>query len=99
MFSVHAVHDSLFLYTCLRLHFIMTDCLSNMIINPRRTCAARVTVVVLYVCLSVCLFVYDYSRTTDYEAAYERYQHLQCYNGTKTKLPILLKQLSSRDVV
>ena len=36
MFSVHAVHDNLFLYTCLRLHFIMTDCLSNMIINPWR---------------------------------------------------------------
>ena len=35
------------------------------------------------VCLSVCLFVYDYSRTTGYEAAYERYQHLQCYKGMK----------------
>ena len=55
MFSVHEVHDSLFLYTCLRLHFIMTNCLSNMIINPRRACAARVTVVVLCVCLFVCL--------------------------------------------
>ena len=32
------------------------------IINPRRACAARVTVVVLCVCLSVCLS--DYSRTT-----------------------------------
>ena len=30
------------------------------IINPRRACAARVTVVVLCVCLSACLFVYDY---------------------------------------
>ena len=33
------------------------------------------------VCLSVCLFVglsfHDYSRTTGYEAAYERYQQLQ----------------------
>ena len=43
------------------------------IINPRCACAARVTVVVLYcvsVCLSVCvcLSVYDYSRTTGYEA-------------------------------
>ena len=35
------------------------------------------------VCVSVCLFVYDYSRTTGYEAAYERYQPLQCYKGTK----------------
>ena len=28
------------------------------------------------VCVSVCLSVYDYSRTTGYEAAYERYQQL-----------------------
>ena len=41
--------------------------LSLTIINPRRACA--VTVVVLS--------VYDYSRTTGYEAAYERYQQLQ----------------------
>ena len=45
------------------------------IINPRRACAARVTVVVL----CVCLFVSDYSRTTGYEAAHERFQQLQCY--------------------
>ena len=44
-------------------------------INPRRARAARVTVVGLCVCLSVD----DYSRTTGYEAAYERYQQLQCY--------------------
>ena len=37
------------------------------------------------VCLSVCLFVSDYSRTTGYEAAYERYQQIQCYKGRKTK--------------
>ena len=51
--------------------------------NPRRACAARVTVVVLCVCLSVCLSVSIYSRTTGYEAAYERYQQLQCYKGRK----------------
>ena len=34
-------------------------------------------------CLSVCLSVDDYSRTTGYEAAYERYQQLQCYKGMK----------------
>ena len=62
------------------------------IINPRRACAARVTVVVLCVCLS------DYSRTTSYEAAYEPYQHLQCHKGTKNKLMILLKRLRSRDM-
>ena len=40
----------------------------------------------LSVCLFVCLSVYDYSRTTSYEAAYERYQHLQCYKGLKNQL-------------
>ena len=35
------------------------------------------------VCESDCLFVYDYSRTTSYEVAYERYQQLQCYKGMK----------------
>ena len=76
------------------------------VINPRRACAARVTVVVLCVCLSVrlsvrlsvCLFVHDYSQTTGYEAAYERYQHLQCHKGTKNKQAILLKRLRSRDM-
>ena len=51
------------------------------LINPRRACAARVTAVVLCVCvfvyLCVCLFVSDYSRTTGYEVAYEQYQPLQ----------------------
>ena len=37
------------------------------------------------VCLFVCLSVCDYSRTTGYEAAYERYQQLQCYKGKKNK--------------
>ena len=57
-------------------------------------CAARVTVVGLCVCLSVD----DYSRTTGYEAAYERYQQLQCYKGMKTNVAILLKRLRSRDM-
>ena len=69
------------------------------IINPRRACAARVTVVVLCVCVFVCLFVYDYSRTTGYEAAYERYQQIQCYKGRKKNVVILLKRLRSRDIV
>ena len=68
------------------------------IINPRRACAARVTVVGLCVCLSVCLCVDDYSRTTGYEAAYERYQQLQCYKGMKINVAILLKRLRSRDM-
>ena len=56
-----------------------TDGECYIFINPRRACAARVTVVVL----CVCLFVYDYSRTMGYEAAYERYQQIQCYKGRK----------------
>ena len=68
------------------------------VVNPRRACAARVTVVGLCVCLFVCLFVDDYSRTTGYEAAYERYQQLQCYKGMKKNVAILLKRLRSRDM-
>ena len=49
-------------------------------------------------CLFVCLFVDDYSRTTGYEAAYERYQQLQCYKGLKNNVAILLKRLRSRDM-
>ena len=41
--------------------------------------------------LFVWLFVCDYSRTTGYEAAYERYQQLQWYKGKKNNGPILLK--------
>ena len=55
-------------------------------------------IVVLCVSLSVCLSVYDYSRTTGYEAAYERYQYLQCYKGMKKYLATLLKRLRSRDM-
>ena len=47
---------------------------------------------------SVCLFVDDYSRTTGYEAAYERYQQLQCYKGMKKNVASLLKRLRSRDM-
>ena len=50
------------------------------------------------VCLFVCLSVDDYSRTTGYEAAYERYQQLQCYKGMKINVAILLKRLRSRDM-
>ena len=86
---------------------LVDSCISTVgmflaLINPRRACAARVTVVglcvCLFVCLSVCLFVDDYSRTTGYEAAYERYQQLQCYKGMKINVAILLKRLRSRDM-
>ena len=52
------------------------------------------------VCLSVCVSVYDYSRTTGYGAAYERYQQLQCYytRARKSNVAILLKRLRSRDM-
>ena len=76
--------------------WISAGTISVTIINPRRACVARVTVVVLCVCVCVC--VYDYSRTTGYEAAYKRYQQLQCYKGKKTKVAILLKRLRSRDM-
>ena len=33
-----------------------------------------------------------------YEAAYERYQQLQCYKGRKNNVAILLKRLRSRDM-
>ena len=69
-----------------------------LIINPQRACAARVIVVVLCVCLSVCVSVRDYSRTTGYEAAYERYQQLQCHKGLKINVAILLKPLRSGDM-
>ena len=48
--------------------------------------------------VSVCLCVRDYSRTTGYEAAYERYQQLQCHKGLKTYVAILLKPLRSGDM-
>ena len=47
---------------------------------------------------SVSLFVSDYSRTTGYEAAYERYLQIQCYKGRKKNVAILLKRLRSRDI-
>ena len=50
------------------------------------------------VCLSVCLSVSHYSRTTGYEAAYERYQQLQCYKGKKNNVAILLKRQGSGDM-
>ena len=65
-----------------------------MVINPRRACAASVTVLGL----SVCLSVYAYSRSTGYEAAYERYQQLEGYESMKIKKAIFLKRLRSRDM-
>ena len=52
----------------------------------------------LSVCLFVCVCVRDYSRTTGYKAAYERYQQLQRYKGMKNNVAILLKRLRSGDM-
>ena len=60
------------------------------IINPRRACPARVTVLGLCVCVRL------YSRTTGNYAAYERYQQLQCNKRSKIKQAILLKRQRSR---
>ena len=71
---------------------------SNYVINPRRACAARVTVLGLSLCLSVCLCVDAYSGTTGYEAAYELYKRVQIYEGLNNKKVILLKRLRSGDM-
>ena len=65
------------------------------LINPRRACAASSR---SCVCLFVSLFVGDYSRTTGYEAAYERYQQLQCYKGQEKNVALSLKRLRSGDM-
>ena len=58
------------------------------VINPRRrACAARVTVVVLCVCLSVTTF----SATTRNKQAKKRHQRVQRYAGFILKLAIFLK--------
>ena len=62
------------------------------IINPRRACAARVTIVVLRVCLSVCLQLFSHYRLQG------GYEQLQCYKGMKTNVGILLKRLHWRDM-
>ena len=61
-------------------------------------CVCVCECVCVSVCVCVCVCVYDYSRTTGYEAAYERYQQLQCYKGRKNNVAILLKRLRSRDM-
>ena len=60
------------------------------VVNPRRACAARVTVLGLSVRECV------YSRTAGNEPASERYQQLQRNKRSKIKMAILLKQRRSR---
>ena len=66
------------------------------IINPRRMRSEGYSSRSVRLC--VCVSVYDYSRTTGYEAAHEQYQQLQCYKGKKKNVAILLKRLRSRDM-
>ena len=47
----------------------ITRVFAHAVINPRRACAARVTVVVLSLSVCVCVYVDAYSGTTGYEAA------------------------------
>ena len=68
--------------------------LASIIINPRRACAARVTVLGLSVCVCVC--VYDYSRSVGNETAYERYQRVQCHAGLIFKMAIFVQVLRSK---
>ena len=61
--------------------------LAVVFINPRRACAARVTV--------LGLSVYLYSSAAGNEGTLERYQQLQCNKRSKKKMGILLKRRSS----
>ena len=51
-----------------------------------------------FVCLSDCLCVNTYSRTTGYEVANERHQLLHNYANLKNEKEIFLKRLRSRDM-
>ena len=63
------------------------------IFNPRRACA-RVTVLVLSVCLSVCV-CFPYSGTSRNQAYKQQYQRLQRDTGMKYKKGFFFKTLRS----
>ena len=64
-------------------------------INPRHACA-RVTVLVLSVCLGVCLCVcFPYSGTSRNQAYKQQYQRLQRDTGMKYKKGFFFKTLRS----
>ena len=69
-------------------------------INPRRACAARVTVLGLSfhlsVRLSVCLSVTTFSPATRNKTAKKRYQRVQCHTGFILKIAFLVKMLRSK---
>ena len=60
--------------------------------NPRRACAARVTVVVLSFCLSVCLSVTTFSAATSNKTANKR----DCHTGFIFKIVVFVKMLRSK---
>ena len=66
------------------------------VINPRRACAARVTVLGLSFRLSVCLSVTTFSATTRNKAAKKQYQRVQYHTGLILKMAILVKVLGSK---
>ena len=71
-----------------------------LLINPRRACAARVTVLGLSfrlsVRLSVCLSVTTFSPATRNKTAKKRYQRVQCHTGSILKMAFLVKMLRSK---
>ena len=68
------------------------------VINPRRTCAARLKV--LGLCVWVCVCVHGYSDTTGYRAAYERYRRLMSdTSGFVTRSWKLRRQFSRNNYV
>ena len=77
-----------------------SDTLWAAIVNPRRACAARVTVLVLSYCPSVRPSVRlsrtPYSATTRNKAAKKRYQRVQYHTVLIFKIEIFVKVLRSR---
>ena len=65
----------------------------GLFINPRRACAARVTVLGLCVCLCVCVSAPLYSRTSRNYAANKKYERLQRHLGSKNKKAFCLRKL------
>ena len=68
----------------------------GIIINPRRACAARVTVLGLSFLPSVRLSGTPYSATTRNKAAKKRYQQVQYHTVLIFKIAIFVKVLRSR---
>ena len=67
------------------------------VINPRRACAARVTVIVLCVCLSVCVS----TTILALQATRRLMSDTNSFSATrarKNNVAILLKRLHSRDM-